>query len=131
MAPLLRIFIVCFCVGNWLACTEAPDRLGTLDLATWRADRGSCSGQRAELREAFNQEQGRLIGKSANDIGQLLGRPDVHQLGGRNQKVYVYFMEKGIHCNDITQPSKALKAILRFNAVGLLTEVSIQTQPLE
>lgn len=64
--------------------------------------------------------------KFADDVGQILGKPDIHQLGGRNQKYYVYFLEKGPQCDDITQNSSALKVILRFNAVGLLSEITYQ-----
>ncbi len=66
------------------------------------------------------------MGKFADEVGYTLGKPDIHQLAGRNQKYYVYFLEKGPQCDDITQKSSALKMILRFNAVGLLSEITYQ-----
>ncbi len=66
------------------------------------------------------------MGKFADEVGTMLGKPDIHQLGGRNQKYYVYFLEKGSQCEDITKKSEALKVILRFNAIGLLTEITYQ-----
>ena len=108
------------------SCAPVPDTLGSLDLAKWREDRNACGGVRATLVEDFKAEQEQLMGKFADDVGQLLGRPDIHQLGSRNQKFYVYFLEKGPQCEDVTKPSSAEKVILRFNAVGLLAEITYQ-----
>ena len=125
-----------FCVKRYWAvvglvlllagCKSAPDKLGRLDLVKWRQDRGACEGVRPTLVDDFKIEQANLMGKFADDVGVILGRPDIHQLGSRNQKFYVYFLEKGTQCNDIAKPSSAQKVILRFNAVGLLSEITYQ-----
>ncbi|MPR33877.1 hypothetical protein GBK04_10975 [Cytophagaceae bacterium SJW1-29] len=109
-----------------MSCKSAPDKLGRLDLVKWRQDRGACNGVRPTLVKDFKIEQANLMGKFADDVGQILGRPDIHQLGARNQKFYVYFLEKGTQCDDITKKSTASKVILRFNAVGLLSEITYQ-----
>jgi len=116
--PFLVIFLI--------ACSSGPEKLGRLDLVKWRQDRAACAGIRPELVADFKIEQANLMGKFADDVGNILGKPDIHQLGSRNQKFYVYFLEKGIQCEDITKPSPALKVILRFNAVGLLSEITYQ-----
>ena len=113
-------------VGLLTSCQSAPDKLGRLDLVKWRQDRGACDGIRPTLVQDFKIEQANLMGKFADDIGLTLGRPDIHQLGSRNQKFYVYFLEKGTQCEDIAKPSSAQKVILRFNAVGLLSEITYQ-----
>lgn len=69
-----------------------------------------------------------LLGKSSNEIGRLFGAPDIHQLGGRNIKIYVYFLEGGPHCADKRAKSEALKVVFRFNAVSLLNEITIQRE---
>lgn len=112
------------------ACSSAPDKLGKLDLKKWRADRGACKSERTALEADFKAEQEQLLGKFSDDIGKLLGRPDINQLGDRNLKFYVYFLEKGPQCNDITGKSNAKKVILKFNAVGLLAEITFQEKPL-
>lgn len=109
-----------------VGCKSAPDKLGRLDLVKWRQDRGACEGIRPTLVDDFKVEQANLMGKFADDVGFILGRPDIHQLGSRNQKFYVYFLEKGTQCDDIAKPSLAQKVILRFNAVGLLSEITYQ-----
>lgn len=80
--------------------------------------------------EDFKAEQGQLLGKFADEVGEILGKPDIHQLGDRNLKFYVYFLEKGEQCEDIKMKSTARKVILRFNAVGLLSEITYQKEPL-
>ena len=112
--------------GLLIGCKSAPDKLGKLDLVKWRQDRAACEGIRPTLVDDFKIEQANLMGKFADDVGVILGRPDIHQLGGRNQKFYVYFLEKGTQCDDISKPSSAMKVILRFNAVGLLSEITYQ-----
>ncbi len=112
------------------SCSSPPDRVGDLDLVKWRNDRGGCKNVRKTLESDFRKIESEILGKHIDEVGQMLGRPDIHQLGARDQKFYVYFLEKGVHCNDITQKSTAQKAILRFNAVGLLAEVTFQARPL-
>lgn len=112
------------------SCTSAPDRIGNLDLVKWRSDRGGCKDVRQTLEGDFRKIESEIIGKPIDEIGEIFGKPDIHQLGGRNQKFYVYFLQKGVHCNDITQKSEAQKVILRFNAVGLLSEITYQARPL-
>ncbi|KAA6440794.1 hypothetical protein FEM33_05270 [Dyadobacter flavalbus] len=112
------------------ACSSPPDKLGNLDLEKWRNDRGACNNVRSGLKKDFKAVQNELKGKFADDIGKILGRPDIHQLGERNLKFYVYFLEKGEQCNDIKTRSHAEKVILKFNAVGLLSEITYQTRPL-
>lgn len=112
-------------------CSSPPDKLGDLDLVKWRADRGGCKNERALLEETLKKEQDKIMGKFADDVGIILGKPDLQQLGGRNQKSYVYFLESGPQCENITLKSSARKVVLRFNALGLLSEVTYQTLPLQ
>lgn len=113
-----------------ISCSSKPEKIGRLDLNKWRSDRGACDSKRTALIDDFKAEQKQLMGKFIDEIGELLGRPDIHQLGERNEKFYVYFLEKGPHCDDIKAPSKAKKVILKFNAVGLLSEITYQDRPL-
>ncbi|MCE7068216.1 hypothetical protein [Dyadobacter sp. CY326] len=112
------------------ACSSAPDNLGGLDLKKWRSDRGGCNNVRAGIAKDFKKIEGELKGKFADDIGELLGRPDIQQLGERNLKYYVYFLSKGSQCTDIQSKSTAPKVILKFNAVGLLSEITYQSRAL-
>lgn len=123
---ILSLFLLSFV----FSCSSAPDKVGNLDLVKWRSDRGGCGDVRKGLEKEFVKIQSELLGKHIDDVGYMLGRPDIQQLGSRDQKFYVYFVEKGIHCTDITQKSASQKVILRFNAVGLLSEITFQARPL-
>jgi len=126
----MKSIIIAALLAGMLACSSKPDKLGRLDLQKWRGDRGGCEGLRMKQTEDFKAEQKQLMGKFIDEVGTILGRPDIHQLGERNQKFYVYFLEKGPHCENSQTKSKARKVILKFNAVGLLSEITYQTQPL-
>ena len=107
------------------ACTS-PSSIGNLNLELWRSDRGACKGQRTLLEENLIAVKPELLGKSSNEIGRLFGAPDLQQLGKRNLKNYIYFLESGSQCNGGKLTSQSKKAVFRFNAVSLLTEINIQ-----
>jgi len=114
-----------------VACSSPPDTLGKVDLKKWRQDRGGCKNERPLLVADLKVEQKELLGKFADEIGKILGKPDIHQLGAGNTKFYVYFLEKGPQCDDITKKSEAKKMILKFNAIGLLSEITYQSTVLK
>ncbi|GAA4446680.1 hypothetical protein GCM10023189_02110 [Nibrella saemangeumensis] len=108
------------------SCSDTPDRLGRLDLVKWRQDRGGCNGLRSMLVPDLKAVQQDLKGRSSNEIGQLLGRPDINQIADRAQKFYIYFLEKGPHCEDTRLKSNAPTVAIRMGAIGLATEVTFQ-----
>lgn len=107
-------------------CDVAPDTFGTLNIAQWRSDRGGCYGIRATLLNDFRASRQDFKGIHVNDLGQLLGRPDINSIAERNQKYYIYFLEKGIHCEDPKQKSTARSVAFRISAIGLVTEITFQ-----
>lgn len=107
-------------------CTPAPDQFGKLNLKKWRGDRGGCTGVRGTLEPDFRAEIQNLKGKTANTIGELLGRPDVNQIADRNQKFYIYFLEKGPHCDQPGGKSMSRSVAIRMSAIGLATEITFQ-----
>jgi hypothetical protein len=120
------LFIIHFTLSI-ISCS-APDKIGTLDLVQWRNDRGGCSGKRMALLNDFEKSESALIAKHIDTITKALGRPDIFQLGGRDTKFYVYFFETGAHCQDKAKPSAAKRVTLKFNAVGLLSEIKYGNQ---
>lgn len=107
-------------------CNSTPDQFGQLNLKKWRDDRGGCNGIRAALLPAFRSEIPNLKGKTANTIGDLLGRPDINQIADRNQKFYIYFLEKGSHCDKPGVKSQSRSVALRMSAMGVATEITFQ-----
>lgn len=108
------------------SCSKAPDQLGSLDLVKWRQDRGGCMNLRSGLVKDLKAVQQNLKGKSVNEIGEILGRPDINQIADRNQKFYIYFLNKGPQCDANGSKSNAPSVALRISAIGLVTEVTFQ-----
>jgi hypothetical protein len=120
------LFIIHCSLFILTSCSAPPDQLGKLDLVKWRTDRGGCNGVRATLVDDFKTVRQELKGKSSNEIGQILGRPDSEQLDDRNQKFYIYFLEKGVHCQDPKVKTDSRSVALRISAIGLVTEITFQ-----
>ncbi len=109
------------------ACGPAPDKIGKLDLVKWRADQNGCQNIRAKQINDFKAiQQTEIKGRSANELGDLLGNPDRQQLADRNQKYYVYFIGRGPHCTDRTNLTNSPTVAIRFSAMGIATEVTYQ-----
>jgi hypothetical protein len=119
-------FAAIIIVMTLLACSSAPDQFGKLDLKKWRGDRGGCNGVRASILANFKAESQNLKGKSANTIGEWLGRPDINQIADRNQKFYIYFLERGPQCDKAGAKSNSRSVALRLSAIGLVSEITYQ-----
>ena len=121
-----QVLWVILLAGSLLSCDSAPDQFGQLNLKKWRGDRGGCNGVRATLLPDFKAEVQNLKGKRTNIIGDLLGRPDINQIADRNQKFYIYFLEKGAHCDKPGVKSDSRSVAIRMSAMGIATEITFQ-----
>lgn len=119
----LLFCVIFFCLST--GCTHQPDLRG-FDNLRWKKDKGGCAGERKTLLPAFKALRDDLKGTSSNDFATLFGKPDINQLTDRNQEYYIYFLEAGSHCQDITRPSNAPSVAIRFSAIGLATEITFQ-----
>lgn len=109
-----------------LGCSPTPDTFGKLDLKKWRGDRGGCTGVRDAILSDFRAEVQNLKGQTANTLTELLGRPDINEIADRNQKFYIYFLEKGPQCNQVGAKSNSRSVAIRMSAIGLATEITFQ-----
>lgn len=122
----MKAILVAGCLAILFGCS-GPDSLGALDLKAWRNDRGGCKGIRQGLLVNFMTVRDQFKGIHVNDLGKMLGRPDVNEITDRNAKVYVYYVEKGPHCGDNPGARSSAKSVaLRVSSIGLVTEVSTQ-----
>lgn len=120
---ILTAFALLFLIS--VSCTNQPDLTG-LDVESFKKDRGSCGGTREKQIDWLKTHKMTWKGVSSNDLEDILGKPDIQQLADRNQEYYVYFLEKGPHCDKITNPSQAHTMAFRFSAMGLTTEITFQ-----
>lgn len=107
------------------ACTNQPDLTG-FDVEAFKMDRGGCKETREKQIDWLKTHKMTWKGVSSNDLEDILGKPDIQQLADRNQEYYVYFLEKGPHCEAIKNPSQARTMAFRFSAMGLTTEITFQ-----
>ncbi|MFN8353876.1 MAG: hypothetical protein U0Y10_05510 [Spirosomataceae bacterium] len=124
----LRYVTALLVVMSMAAChPEKTAQLGkTIDLEKWRSDRGGCHEFRTTQMTTLKAAEGLIKGLTQNEVAEALGKPDRQQLADRNQKFFVYFLEKGPHCDDIKQVSEARSVAFRFSALGLVTEITYQ-----
>jgi hypothetical protein len=121
---ILFVLVIPFMV----ACsTTEKANLGTFDVKKFSTDRGACEGQRTTQIEELKSLEKKILGLSENQVLEAFGRYDYQILDRRSQKIFVFFLEKGPHCNNIQEPSQALEMVLYFNAVSLVREVSFRT----
>ncbi|MFM1912449.1 MAG: hypothetical protein RIR51_287 [Bacteroidota bacterium] len=121
----LKIIISLLLIIGLSSCTKKPNLEG-FDLKTFNSDPGACLGKRKETINWLKENKFNFQGTSSNDIADILGKPDIQQLADRNQEYYIYFLEKGPHCNDKTIKSNAYNIAFRFSAIGLVTEITFQ-----
>ncbi len=122
----IKPFVVSLFIPLLLAsCTHKPDLQG-FPVEKWKADKGGCKGERKLLLADFKKIRQNLKGTSSNDFVDIFGRPDINQIADRNQEYYVYFLEAGPQCEDITKKSEAASVAIRFSSVGLAAEITFQ-----
>lgn len=120
MKKWLLLSVVCLV----FSCGKPLPDLSPIDLAQWKEDKGGCNQIRSSFLTELTQQKDELKGLSEGDVIKLLGRPDRNELYKRNQKFYYYDLEPGKVCGS-TLLNQQL--ILRFNAMGMAKEVSIET----
>lgn len=120
----MRLLLSAVLLLSFCACTSRTENIQGVDWDVWKNDRGACNNQRVQFEELLAQQKDKLQALSEMDIVRLLGKPDQNELYKRNQKFYYYFLTPGPGC---PQPdSAARQLIVRFNAIGLAKEISIE-----
>jgi hypothetical protein len=117
------LFLVVFAL--FWSCGKPLPELPGVDQQAWKADKGACGGQRQAMMPAVTNNRDKLLALSEVDIVSLLGKPDEEELYKRNQKFYYYYVQAGPGCGQGAD-SSALRLVVRFNAVGLAKEVTVE-----
>ncbi|HYG19813.1 MAG TPA: hypothetical protein VD816_12835 [Ohtaekwangia sp.] len=106
------------------SCGPQIPELKQINLKEWKSDKLGCNGTRAKSVETLQSQKKVLLGLTEMEIVTTLGKPDVKELGKRNQKFFRYLLEPGIACSDSAAAPR--KLIVRFNAVGRAKEITIE-----
>jgi hypothetical protein len=106
------------------ACTDLP-KLENIDLNKWKEDRDACNEYRIQIIDTLLIQKDKLRGLSQNEMIQLLGTADRHQLFERSQKFFIYYLNPNENCEQYAQGY--LKALyIRFNSLDQAVEFSVQ-----
>src|SRR5690349_2677946 len=108
-----------------IACDKPLPELKGIDGKLWKEDKGACNHLRSGMIEAMKTEKEKLLALSEMQIVELLGRADENELYKRNQKFFYYYLEPSPLCDSL-RGKDATKLVIRFNAVGLAKEVSLE-----
>jgi hypothetical protein len=107
-----------------LSCGKSLPTFDNIDLEKWKEDKAGCLLVRKALIDQLDQQREKIKSLSESDVVELLGRPDKNELLKRNQKFFYYYLEPGSSCANGNPEFK--KLMIRFNAIGLAKEVSIE-----
>jgi hypothetical protein len=117
---LLLVFIISACKDT------KPLKINGIDLVKFKNDRGGCNGNRINAKNILEKNRDILLSTEENQIFATFGRYDYQILDKKNEKQFVYFLEKGEHCKNIQNPTTAHCMILSFNSVSLVKEVNFK-----
>ena len=108
-----------------LSCRKPVPEIRGLDKSRWVKDKNGCLRQRKSMMEAIKTQKEKFLSLSEVEIMGLLGRPDENELYKRNQKFYYYNILPSRSCTG-REDSITARLIIRFNAMGLAKEVTIE-----
>ncbi len=109
-----------------LGCKPKTFNVGQANLDNFKKDRGGCEDFRVKEIEHLKVAKDSLLSHSENEVLATLGRYDFQILDTKNQKVFVYYLEKGPQCENIQNETSATSMAVYFNAVSLVKEVTFQ-----
>jgi len=107
-----------------IACGKSVPELAGFDRQVWKNDQNGCHQQREVLSKIVLEHKDALLGLGEMDIIKILGNPDQQELYSRNQKFYRYYITPNEKCHLAS--TRAKKMVVRFNAVGLAKEITIE-----
>jgi len=118
------IIAICFV---FLGCRPELPQLTDFDLASWTNDKKGCEGKRVIQIQSIKNQQNLLLERTQNEIQELLGQPDEHELYERTRKYFYYYLEPSKYCVDsIDYPTRILQ--IRFSAMGISNEVFVKNE---
>ena len=97
----------------------------TFDSNSWRSDANGCMEKRMGMYKEVLNNKNEILSLTNNQLIRIMGNPDKYELLKRNQKFFIYNISPGNNCQN-NADVEPLFLIIRFNAVGLSSEVFIQ-----
>lgn len=108
----------------FISCSNLPE-LENIDLNKWKEDKDACNEYRIDVVENLLSQKEKLKGLSQNEMINILGTADKHQLYERSQKFFIYYLEPNENCRQYTEGY--IKALyIRFNSLDQAVDFNIQ-----
>lgn len=107
------------------ACTNQQPAIDNFNQEIWQSDKQGCKDLRGDLYKVLLENQDVLLGLNESEVIEYLGKPDQTELYSRNQKFFYYLIGPGSECGDAYENRDPSKLIFRFNATGLLSEITL------
>jgi len=104
-------------------CTNRHPGIEGFDEVSWTADPNGCKGVRSGQIAQLMQHKDELLGLDENEVRNLLGPPDRHELYVRGQKFFQYFTSPGPPCSLTEGAQQNSYLSIRFNALGRSSEI--------
>jgi hypothetical protein len=120
---LLLIFLILILQSCGLTTSLKLDNIA---LKVFKKDRIGCKNDRTPMIVELEKQKKKFLGISENEIFYTIGRYDYQTIDKKNEKVFVYFLEKGTQCENLRNRTEATCLILKFNSVSLVKEAIIQ-----
>ncbi|HEY3401886.1 MAG TPA: hypothetical protein VGK59_00780 [Ohtaekwangia sp.] len=114
---------VCLLMLLISSCGKSLPELKGIDIESWKADKNGCSRKREPFIENIREQKNELLSLNEMQVVEILGSPDRNELYKRNQKFYYYYLQPSENCP--TSASHPLRLSIRFNAMGLAKEISL------
>jgi len=120
MKPIHSLFQFVFFVALF-GCDQSLPTIEGFDRANWINDQSGCRGSRQAELETLKKSKDRLLCLNQNQMSEILGAPDEHELYERKQKFFYYYVSPGPQCD---QPQlNPIRLQIRFSAMGIANEV--------
>lgn len=119
---MCRYTLITFLLLISISCSQSISIDG-FDSETWIRDVDGCKGDRKILVELLDKQKDVLLGKDQDQIIELLGKPDVHEIYKRSQTFFIYSIDPGSSCSNYVTNKTLAKLTLRYNALGRIHEV--------
>ncbi|MFQ3212590.1 MAG: hypothetical protein ACI9XJ_002042 [Marivirga sp.] len=117
-------FLLLFTSILLLSCDKLPE-LNGFDREAWVLDLDGCENNRLALIDTILVQQDKLKGLGQNQVIEILGKADQHELYERSQKFFIYHLQPGRNCANYT--GKYFKAFyIRFNSLNQAVDFTIQ-----
>lgn len=125
---MLKYFFTFCMISCVLAgCGKERFTIDGFDESSWKEDNYGCEGQRLKQLDLIKASKEILLGKTQNQIRDVLGAPDEHELYERTRKFFYYYLEPSEKCED-TSGSQPRILQIRFSAMGISNELFVRNE---